>query len=80
MMREITGNNGIFWDFGSNRRDWHCDDMDSFFEGVAQIIVGKLQSEMGINMKTHFRKFFNLDYIFRHQLEPAMFSLLNDTI
>ncbi len=80
MMREITGNNGIFWDFGSFHRDWKCEGQDAFFNGVAQIILGKLQSEDGINMKTHFRKYFNMDYIMKHELEPAMMALLNETI
>jgi glycosyltransferase involved in cell wall biosynthesis len=80
MMREVSGNIGIHWDFGSFHRDWTCEDKDAFFKGVAQIIIGKMMSESGIRMKTHFRQHFNMDYIMRTQLEPAMMSLINESI
>lgn len=78
MMREITGNNALFWDFGSFHRDWNLEDPDEFFKAIAQIILGKLQSESAVRLKTHFRQRFNIDSIMRLELEPAMMALLNE--
>lgn len=78
MMREVTGNNALFWDFGSFHRDWTCEDPDEYFKGVAQIILGKMKSESAINLKTHFRQRFNIDAIMKYELEPAMMALLNE--
>ena len=79
MMREITGNNaGMYWDFGSFYRDYHNDDQDAYFRGIAQIILGKLQSESAVRLKTFMRQRYNLDYIFNHELEPAMMAMLNE--
>jgi glycosyltransferase involved in cell wall biosynthesis len=78
MMREITGGNSLAWDFGSFYRDYHNDDQDAYFKGIAQIILGKMQSESAIRHKTFMRQKYNLDYIFKHELEPAMMAMLNE--
>ena len=82
MMREITGNNAMFWDYGSWHRDMQFqkpgDQPDAYWAQVAKIIVGKMHSEKGIRLRTHMRKTFNLDAIWRNELEPAMLALLNE--
>ena len=35
MMREVTGNNALFWDFGSFYRDYHNDDESAYFRAIA---------------------------------------------
>ena len=78
MMREITGNNGLFWPLPSNTVDWKADNEKKHFTEVAKVIMHRLETEMGIKMKTHFRQRFNMDYIWRTQLEPAMLALINE--
>jgi hypothetical protein len=81
MMREISGNLApLYWDFGSFHRDWTCENKDQFFKDVASIIIGKMRSESSIRISTHFRQNFNIDHIYKTQLGPAMYSLLNETI
>lgn len=78
MMREITGNNGLFWPLPSNTVDWKADNEKKHFTEVAKVIMHRLETEMGIKMKTHFRQRFNMDFIWRTQLEPAMLALINE--
>ena len=82
MMREITGNNALFWDYGSWHRDMQFqkpgDQPDNYWRSVARTILGKMQNEYGIKLRTHMRKSFNLDAIWRNELEPAMLALLNE--
>lgn len=83
MMREITGNNALFWDYGSWHRDMQFqkpgDQPDMYWRMVAKVILGKMQHESALKMKTHVRKTFNMDAIWRNELEPAMLALLNET-
>lgn len=82
MMREITGNNALFWDYGSWHRDMQFqkpeNQKDNYWRSVARTILGKMQNEYGIKLRTHMRKSFNLDAIWRNELEPAMLALLNE--
>lgn len=82
MMREITGNNALFWDYGSWHRDMQFqkpgDQPDRYWMSVARTIVGKMHNEYGINLRTHVRKTFNLDAIWNNELHPAMLALLNE--
>lgn len=82
MMREITGNNALFWDYGSWHRDMQFqkpgDQGPMYWRSVAKVILGKMYNEYGIKLRTHMRKTFNLDAIWRNELEPAMLALLNE--
>lgn len=78
MMREISGNIGLFWPLASNTVDWNCDDEKEHFTEVAKVISHKMDQDIGVRAKTYYRKHYNLDYIWRTQLEPAMLSLLEE--
>jgi hypothetical protein len=82
MMREITGNNALFWDYGSWHRDMQFqkpgEQPDRYWMGVARVIIGKMQNDMSIRARTHMRKSFNLDAIWNNELHPAMLALLNE--
>jgi len=78
MMREITGNNALFWDFGSFHRTYSHDNEQAYFRDIAQIIIGKMQSEQAVRLKTFMRQRYNLDTIFKLELEPAMKAFLNE--
>jgi len=82
MMREITGGNALFWDYGSWHRDMQFqkpgDQPDRYWNGVARIIVGKMHNDYSIRLRTHMRKMFNMDAIWNNELHPAMLALLNE--
>ncbi len=78
MMSEITGNIGLSYPLPSNTIDWKTDNEKAHFTEVAKVILHRMETEMGIRMKTHFRKNFNMDFIWRTQLEPAMLALLHE--
>ena len=49
----------------------------NYYRDVAILILNELEQNKSIKAQTTLRKKFNMDYIFKRQLEPAMKELLN---
>lgn len=50
---------------------------EKYYRDVAILTLAELENNTAIKAQTKLRKEFNVDYIFKQQLEPAMLELLN---
>lgn len=71
MMYEVSGGNGLFFDFGSNQREWNrCD--DKYFADIASIIIGRLMTNEAIRAATFMRQTYNMDTIYQRYYAPMI--------
>jgi hypothetical protein len=72
MMQEISGGNTLFFDFGSYTNIHNCPDPDEYLRQVAMIILGRMQENDGIMTRTHMRKTYNTDNLYKKYYLPIM--------
>jgi len=69
-LRDFVGKDALYFKFGSLRENVNYDDKEKFFSDVAMIIIGELERNKVMSSFKQLKQRFNLDYIFKHQLEP----------
>jgi len=72
---EITKANCLYFDFGSFSHDLKIEDPDKFFRDVAFIIIGRFKENEALKIKTHCRRTYNYDNLYRKYYAPTMQEL-----
>ena len=52
--------------------------VEKYYEDIATLIISEYNQNSAIKSQTKLRKEFNLDYIFKRQLEPAIKEIQNE--
>jgi hypothetical protein len=69
---EISGGHGMFFDFGSYQSRVVRPDEDAWLDAAAALILGRLERERSLMLKTHVRRRYNYDWIYRRYYEPLL--------
>jgi len=72
MQREVACGSGLYFDFGSNSRAHHVDDMGKYCSDLAMIIVGRMRENESLMAKTLIRQRYNWDYLYHREYAPVM--------
>jgi len=75
MQAEVSGNNAIYFDFGSYSHNHNCDDQDKYLRDLALIILGRIQQNDSLLTRTFMRKHYNYDYLYAHYYAPIISEL-----
>jgi glycosyltransferase involved in cell wall biosynthesis len=70
MMMEITGLNGIFFDFGSFHQQINITDMDGYYKDIATLILGRMAENEAIMLKTFMKRAYNYDTLYNKYYAP----------
>ena len=73
-LRDFFRENALYFKFGSLLENVSYDDDNKFYSDVAQIIIGELNKNKPLNAFKELKQKFNMDYIFKHQLEPLFYE------
>lgn len=75
-MKDFAGNGAQYFRFGSLVDDpKYPSGIDLYMSDIAKIIVSELNTNRVLQANTTVRKIFNVDYIFKQQLEPAIMEI-----
>lgn len=72
MQIEISGMNGLYFDFGSFTHTPKIEDEDAFLTGVAHIILGRMRENESILAKSFMRQHYNYDALYHRVYGPVM--------
>ena len=77
-MKDFAGNNAMYFRFGSLLDDpQYPDGLDKYMADVVLLIESEMKQNKSLLAQTNLRQMFNVDWIFLHQLEPAIMELLH---
>ena len=73
MQTEVAGgeDNALFFDFGSYHHTHSISNPAKYFRDIAWIIVGRMEQDESIKMKTHVRQHNNMDYLYQNYYLPV---------
>jgi len=74
-MKDFVGANALYLKFDSVNTMTNHEGIggeDNYYKDVAKIIIAELEASKSYKAHRDIRKKFNMDYIFKHELEPAM--------
>lgn len=74
MIREVSGNIGLFFPFGSHDTSVQHSNPETFINDVAKIILGRLAENEGLQYRTYARRMFNMDYIYKRYYIPVLYN------
>ena len=76
-MRDFAGEDALYFRFGSLVDDPQFPlGLDRYMKDVATLIISELSQNKSLLSNTRLRQKFNVDYIFKRQMEPAILELL----
>jgi len=70
MQREVSGNNALFFPFGSYCINHHVDNPDQFFRDIASIVIRRMVLDQVIKAKTFCRQTYNMDTLYEKYYLP----------
>lgn len=73
-IKDFGKEDAMYFGFGSlleKDRDFPLGE-DTYYKDIATLIISQYNQEKSIKAQTRLRREFNIDYIFRNQLEPAI--------
>ena len=70
--QELFGPEGPAVEFGSYERNVHHADEDAWLGAVAAVIIGEMRRDRAVQFKTHCRRRFNRDAVYRDYYEPLL--------
>jgi hypothetical protein len=73
-MREFGQDNAIYLKFGSQDENVKYDDRAKWMEDVSKLILSEFAHNKNLKSSRSARQKFNMDYIFRTQLEPLLWE------
>jgi hypothetical protein len=73
-MKDFFQEQALYFRFGSLIQRTDYNDEDKWYEDVAKIILSEIKENKLINSFTKMKQQFNLDYIFKEQIEPLFFE------
>lgn len=78
-MRDFGGNNAMYFRFGSLVDDpQHPRGQDKYMRDVAVLIESEMSQNKALLAQTNLRQKFNVDYIWKHQLQPAIMEIYGE--
>lgn len=69
-LRDFFRENALYFKFGSLIENVEYDDEEKWYSDIAKIIIGELSKNKPLNAFKELKQKFNMDYIFKQQLEP----------
>jgi len=75
MQVEISGNNSLYFEFGSHTNTFSPDDPAKYWHDLALIIKARIQENESVMTKTFMRQKYNMDFLYRQYYEPIMMEL-----
>lgn len=73
-LSEFFGGNAIYFQFGSLTETVNYMDEEKYYDDVAKIIISELRNNKPLNAFNVLKQEYNLDYIFKNQLEPLLWE------
>lgn len=77
-LKDFGQENAMYFHFGSLVDNPTIQMEDQYYRDIATLILSEFNQNKAIKAQTRLRKEFNIDYIFKHQLEPAILEILNE--
>jgi len=75
-MKDFVGKDALYAKFGSiNDTPNHPRGEGKYYEDMAKILVNEYRTNKAVSAKTKLRREFNIDAIFKRQLEPSILEL-----
>jgi len=71
MQIEVSGNAGIYFDFGSFHQE-HNIVSDKYFDDIGFVIAGRMKENEALMAKTFARQTYNMDALYHKSYFPAM--------
>ena len=71
---EITGQQALYFDFGSHEQAFHCDNMDQYLRDIAIIIKHRFQRNEALATRTFIRQRYNMNNIYNEYYLPILTS------
>jgi len=71
-LRDFFQEDALYWKFGSLLSNTTYNDEEKWYSDVAMIIIGELKKNRPLNAFNKLKQRFNLDYIFKNQLQPVL--------
>lgn len=72
MQMEISGWTTLYFDFGSYRRIHNVTNEDNYFQGVADVIMYRMQRNESLLHRTFCRKAYNMDRLYHEIYQPII--------
>lgn len=78
-MHDFPLENAMYFRFGSTvaPEPQFPNGEDTYYSDVAKLIISELNTNKALNAQTILRQRFNVDYIFKNQLEPVIMEITN---
>ncbi len=78
-MRDFAGSNAQYYRFGSLLDEPRFPDgIDKYMSDIALLIESEMSQNKALLAQKEVRQKFNVDYIFKHMLEPAIMEIFNE--
>lgn len=76
--KDFAGHNALYFRFSSTvaPEPQFPDGLDKYYQDVATLIISEFDQNKSLKANTEFRKKFNVDWIWRNQLEPAIMEMI----
>jgi hypothetical protein len=74
-MKDFAQENAMYFLFGSLVDEPRHVSEEKYYEDVAKLIISELNTNKSLKAATRLRRDFNLDAVFRKQLEPAIMEI-----
>ena len=71
MQMEVSGLNALFFNFGSFTHQFNAPG-EKYYDDIASIIRGKMKQEYSLSAKTFMRKRYNMDSIYKYEIQPLI--------
>lgn len=77
---EFGGENALYFRFGSTvaPSPEFPDGEGKYYSDIAILVESEMNQNKAVKAQTKIRQRFNIDYVFKHQLEPAIREIQND--
>jgi hypothetical protein len=72
MQREVSGNEALFFDFGSCHQVHTIENEDLYFTQIGFIIAGRMKENESIKTSTFARQTYNMDNLYNQFYMPTM--------
>jgi hypothetical protein len=76
MQMEISGQNALYFDFGSYHQTWEAPGRQ-YWRDLALIILARMRESEAIKTKTFMRQKYNIDNLYRTAYAPVMQEMLS---
>lgn len=71
MMYEVAGYTGLYFNFGSFDHTHNIENEKKYYEDIAMIIEGRFREDDALRTKTHMRKRYNMDALYKREYSPV---------